>query len=174
MERFCATAEAMKYVRFPEGTSIFGNRRTVERTLRRVMKEKREDYVPIVTGHQGEPGSILTRIADKDTPYKVEKGDKVMISAHLIPNDMNRAQRYRMFTLLKAQGARVFDDIHVSGHAYCEDHYEMLQLLQPTYVIAAHGGLDITSDYVNMARDFGYMLNKDFFLMANGQKQRLM
>jgi len=174
MERFCATAESMKYVRFPEETSIFGNRRTIERTLRRVMKSKRDEYVPIVTGHQGEPGSILTRIAEKDTPYKVEKGDKVMISAQLIPNDMNRAQRYRMFSLLGSQGARVFDKLHVSGHAFCEDHYEMLQMLNPTYVIAAHGGLDITSEYVNLVKDFGYMLNKDFFLMTNGQKLKLM
>jgi ribonuclease J len=45
----------------------------------------------------------------------------------------------------------IFDELHVSGHAFCEDHYEMLK---PTYVIAAHGGLDITSDYVNLARDF--------------------
>jgi hypothetical protein len=28
------------------------------------------------------------------------------------------------------------------------------ELLKPTYVIAAHGGLDITSDYVNLVKDF--------------------
>ena len=173
MERYCTTAEQMKYVRFPDTTSIFGNRRVVERTLRRIMKSGREQYVPIVTGHQGEPGSILTRMAQNDTPYKIENGDKVIISASLIPNDMNRAQRYRMFTMLKGQGARIFDDLHVSGHAYCEDHYEFLHLLTPQYVIAAHGGIDITSEYLNLARECGYTLNKDFYLMTNGQRQKL-
>ncbi len=173
MERYCVTAEQMKYVRFPETTSVFGNRRVVERTLRRIMKSGKEQYVPIVTGHQGEPGSILTRIAQNDTPYKIERGDKIMISANLIPNDMNRAQRYKMFTQLKAQGARIFDDLHVSGHAYCEDHYELLHLLTPQYIIAAHGGIDITSAYLDLARECGYTLNKDFFLMANGQRHLL-
>ncbi len=173
MERYCVTAEQMKYVRFPETTSVFGNRRVVERTLRRLIKTGKEQYVPIVTGHQGEPGSILTRIAQNDTPYKIERGDKVMISANLIPNDMNRAQRYRMFTMLKSQGARIFDDLHVSGHAYCEDHYEFLHLLTPQFVIAAHGGIDITSEYLDLSRECGYELNKDFFLMTNGQRQKL-
>ncbi|MFH0967019.1 MAG: RNase J family beta-CASP ribonuclease [Methanobacteriota archaeon] len=173
MERYCSTAEQMKYVRFPDTTSIFGNRRVIERTLRRVIKGARDEYVPIVTGHQGEPGSILTRIAQKDTPFRIEKGDKVMISAQLIPNDMNRAQRYRMFTMLKQQGGRIFDELHVSGHAYCEDHYELLSLLTPQNIIAAHGGIDITSEYLELARDCGYTLNKDFFLMANGQRQKL-
>jgi ribonuclease J len=173
MERYCVTAEQMKLVRFPDTTSVFGNRRVVERTLRRLVKTGKDQYVPIVTGHQGEPGSILTRIAQNDTPYKIERGDKVMISANLIPNDMNRAQRYRLFTLLGKQGARIFDDIHVSGHAYCEDHYEFIQMLNPQYILAAHGGIDLTSDYLGLVTELGYTLNKDFFLMTNGQRQLL-
>ena len=173
MERYCVTAEQMKLVRFPDTTSIFGNRRVVERTLRRLVKTGKDQYVPIVTGHQGEPGSILTRIAQNDTPYRIERGDKVMISANLIPNDMNRAQRYRLFTMLGKQGARIFDDLHVSGHAYCEDHYEFIHMLNPQYIIAAHGGIDITSDYLDLAIEMGYTLNKDFFLMTNGQRQML-
>ena len=173
MERYCVTAEQMKLVRFPETTSIFGNRRVVERTLRRLVKTGKDQYVPIVTGHQGEPGSILTRIAQNDTPYRIERGDKVMISANLIPNDMNRAQRYRLFTMLGKQGARIFDDLHVSGHAYCEDHYEFIHMLNPQYIIAAHGGIDITSDYLDLAIEMGYTLNKDFFLITNGQRQML-
>lgn len=173
MERYCVTAEQMKMVRFPDTTSVFGNRRVVERTLRRLIKTGKDQYVPIVTGHQGEPGSILTRIAQNDTPYKIERGDKVMISAQLIPNDMNRAQRYRMFTMLKSQGARIFDELHVSGHAYCEDHYEMVHLLNPQFIVSAHGGIDLTSEYLGLATELGYTLNKDFFLMANGQRQKL-
>ncbi len=173
MEKYCATAEQMRLVGFPETTSMFGNRRTVERTLRRIMKSGKDQYIPIVTGHQGEPGSILTRMSENDTPYKLEKGDKVMISAQLIPNDMNRAQRYRMFKFIRDSGARIFDELHVSGHAYCEDHYEMIHMLNPQSIIAAHGGVEMTSEYLQLARDCGYNFNESFFLMANGQKQKL-
>ena len=40
MERYCV-AEQMKMVRFPDTTSVFGNRRVVERTLRRLVKSGR-------------------------------------------------------------------------------------------------------------------------------------
>jgi ribonuclease J len=46
-------------------------------------------------------------------------------------------------------------------------------LLNPQYIIAAHGGIDITSEYLSLANDMGYTLNKDFLLMANGQRQKL-
>ncbi|MDD4138153.1 MAG: MBL fold metallo-hydrolase, partial [Methanoregula sp.] len=57
MEKYSVTAEQMKLVSFPETTSVFGNRRTVDRTLRRMMKDGKDKFLPIVTGHQGEPGS---------------------------------------------------------------------------------------------------------------------
>ena len=94
MEKYSVTAEQMKLVSFPETTSVFGNRRTVDRTMRRMMKAGKEKFLPIVTGHQGEPGSILTRIALGDTPYQITKGDKIIFSANVIPNPMNFGQRY--------------------------------------------------------------------------------
>lgn len=32
-------------------------------------------------------------------------------------------------TLLRMQGARIYDDVHVSGHLSQEEHYEMLDAL---------------------------------------------
>jgi len=78
MERYSTTAEQLKLVSFPPTLSVFGNRRTVDRTLRHILKTGKDKFVPIVTGHQGEPGAILTRIAQGDTPYKVEKSDKIL------------------------------------------------------------------------------------------------
>ncbi|MDI6718565.1 MAG: RNase J family beta-CASP ribonuclease [Methanomicrobiales archaeon] len=170
MERYSATAEQMKLVGFPESLSMFGNRRTVDRTLRRIMKAGKDRFVPIVTGHQGEPGSILTRIVMDDTPYKVEKGDKILFSAKVIPNPMNYGQRYLVEARLRMRGARIFEDLHVSGHAYREDHYEMLHLLNPQHVIPSHGGLDLTGAYAQLAEEVGYTLHDDLHIMRNGQK----
>ncbi|HZD43931.1 MAG TPA: MBL fold metallo-hydrolase RNA specificity domain-containing protein, partial [Methanomicrobiales archaeon] len=170
MERYSATAEQMKLVGFPETLSMFGNRRTVDRTLRRMMKAGKDRFVPIVTGHQGEPGSILTRITMDDTPYKIEKGDKVLFSAKVIPNPMNFGQRYLVEARLKMRGARIFDDLHVSGHAYREDHYEMIHLLNPQHVIPSHGGLDFTGAYAQFAEEVGYNLHNDLHILRNGKK----
>ena len=170
MEKYSVTAEQMKYVSFPETSSVFGNRRTVDRVMRRMMKEGKDKFLPIITGHQGEPGSILTRLALGDTPYQLSKGDKVLFSANVIPNPMNYGQRYVIEEHLKKTGARVFEDLHVSGHAYREDHYEFIQMLNPQHIVPAHADMQMTSGYVQFAGDLGYTLDNDIHLMRNGQR----
>ena len=173
MERYSSTAEQMKLVGFPETMSMFGNRRTVDRMMRRMMKAGKEKFLPIVTGHQGEPGSILTRVVIGDTPYKVEKGDKVIFSAKVIPNPMNRGQRYMIEAHLGMSGARIFEDLHVSGHAYREDHYEFIHLLNPQHIIPAHGNIRMTSAYTEFASEIGYTLHNDAHIMSNGHRLKL-
>jgi ribonuclease J len=173
MQKYSVTAEQMKYVSFPETSSVFGDRRTVDRVMRRMMKEGKEKFLPIVTGHQGEPGSILTRLAHGDTPYQLSKGDKVLFSANVIPNPMNVGNRYAIEHLLEMTGARMFTDLHVSGHAYREDHYEFLQMLQPQHIIPAHADMKMTAGYAEFAGDLGYTTYKDVHPMMNGHRLRI-
>ncbi len=173
MEKYSTAAEQMKFVSFPKSTSVFGNRKTVDRSMRQMMKAGKEKFLAIVTGHQGEPGSILGRLAQGDTPYRLDRGDKVLFSADVIPNPMNIGQRYRVEQILQASGVRIFDGLHVSGHAYREDHYEFLHLLNPQHIIPAHAGLNMTSGYAQFAGDLGYTLDKDVHLMRNGQRIRI-
>jgi ribonuclease J len=173
MEKYSVTAEQMKLVSFPETSSVFGNRKTVDRVMRRMMKEGKEKFLPIVTGHQGEPGSILTRLAAGDTPYQLSKGDKVIFSANVIPNPMNIGNRFRIGQQLRMAGARIFEDLHVSGHAYKEDHYEFLQMLNPQHIIPAHADMKMTAGYADFAGDLGYTLDNNVHLMRNGQRLRI-
>jgi ribonuclease J len=173
MERYSSTAEQMKLVAFPETVSMFGNRRTVDRMMRRMMKSGKEKFLPIITGHQGEPGSILTRLVLGDTPYKLEKGDKVIFSAKVIPNPMNKGQRYMVEAHLGMTGARVFEDLHVSGHSYREDHYEFIHLLNPQHIIPAHGNIRMTSAYAEFASEIGYTLHNDVHIMSNGHRLKI-
>ena len=173
MERYSSTAEQMKLVSFPDTVSMFGNRRTVDRMMRRMMKSGKEKFLPIITGHQGEPGSILTRLAMGDTPYKLDKGDKVVFSAKVIPNPMNVGQRYKVEQLIGMTGARIFEDLHVSGHSYREDHYEFIHLLNPQHIIPAHGNIRMTSAYAEFASEIGYTLHNDVHIMSNGHRLKI-
>jgi ribonuclease J len=173
MQKYSVTAEQMKYVSFPPTSSVFGDRRTVDRVMRRMMKEGKEKFLPIVTGHQGEPGSILTRLALGDTPYQLARGDKVLFSANVIPNPMNYGQRYVIEQHLKKAGARIFQDLHVSGHAYREDHYEFIRLLNPQHIIPAHADMTMTAGYAEFASELGYTTNSTVHLMRNGSRLRI-
>jgi len=173
MEQYSGTAERMGVVDFPEELGMYGHRNSVDKTFTRIMEEGKENFLPVVTGHQGEPRAMLTRIGRGETPYELEAGDKVIFSARVIPEPTNEGQRYQAETLLRMQGARIYDDIHVSGHLCQEGHYEMLQALQPEHVIPAHQNMKGFSGYVELASNQGYEVGEDLHITSNGNTIQL-
>ncbi|WEL18792.1 Ribonuclease J [Halorhabdus sp. SVX81] len=168
MEKYSGTAERLDFVEFPEDLGMYGHRKSVDRTFKRIMSEGKENFLPIVTGHQGEPRAMLTRMGRGDTPYELEEGDKVIFSARVIPEPTNEGQRYQSETLLKMQGARIYDEVHVSGHLNREGHYEMLNTLEPEHIIPAHQSMGGFAPYVELAESEGYELGEDLHVTRNG------
>jgi ribonuclease J len=168
MEKYSGTAERLGFVDLPSDLGMFGHRKSVDRTFKRIMNEGKENYLPIVTGHQGEPRAMLTRMGRGETPFELDEGDKVIFSARVIPEPTNEGQRYQSETLLGMQGARIYDDVHVSGHLNSEGHYAMLQALQPKNVIPAHQDMKGFSPYADLAAHEGYELGRDLLISKNG------
>ena len=168
MEKYSGTAERLDFVDFPDDLGMYGHRKSVDRTFKRIMNEGKENFLPIVTGHQGEPRAMLTRMGRGETPYELDDGDKVLFSARVIPEPTNEGQRYQSERLLGMQGARIYDDIHVSGHLRSEGHYEMLDTLQPQHVIPAHQDMGGFAPYVDLAENQGYQLGRDLHVTRNG------
>jgi len=83
---------------------------------------------------------------------------------------MNFGQRYMIEARLGLSGVRLFEDLHVSGHAYREDHYELVSLLNPRHIVPAHGNMKMTAAYTQFAGEMGYTANVDVHLMRNGQR----
>jgi ribonuclease J len=168
MEKYSGTAERLDFIDFPNDLGMYGHRKSVDRTFKRIMNEGKEKYLPVVTGHQGEPRAMLTRMARGETPYELENGDKVIFSARVIPEPTNEGQRYQAEKLLGMQGARIYDDIHVSGHLRTEGHYQMLDALQPENLVPAHQDMKGFSPYVDLARSQGYDVGDDLHITQNG------
>ena len=168
MEKYSGTAERLNFVEFPEDLGMYGHRKSVDRTFKRIMKEGKENFLPIVTGHQGEPRAMLTRMGRGETPYELDEGDKVIFSARVIPEPTNEGQRYQSERLLRMQGARIYDEIHVSGHLREEGHFEMLEALQPEHIIPAHQDLKGFAPYVDLCESQGYELGRDVHVTRNG------
>jgi len=169
MAKYSGIAEEIGIFNLPKDTGVYGVPKSVEKVLKEI-KNKREEYLMVVTGHQGEPDAMLARIANKKVPFTIAKDDEVVFSANTIPNPLNFANRYSLETKLKMQGARLVKDVHVSGHAGKEDHRDLLKMLNPDNIIPCHGTLEMLSSYAEMAESTGYALNRDLFLIRNGQR----
>jgi ribonuclease J len=170
MEKYWGTAVRTGYAERYDGLSVYGRRKSVDKALKRIMSEGKDKYLPIMTGHQGEPGAILSRVANGETDYMVESGDKVVFSAGVIPQPLNISNRFTVATKLKMRGARIYDNIHVSGHACREDHWELLRMINPEHVIPSHGNLVTHGNYLTMAEETGYSLGSNIHLVRNGQE----
>ncbi|WP_226023889.1 RNase J family beta-CASP ribonuclease [Halomicrobium salinisoli] len=168
MEQYSGTADRIGAVDLPDHIGMYGHRKSVDRAFERIMNEGKEDYLPVVTGHQGEPRAMLTRMGRGETTFELDEGDKVVFSAGIIPEPTNEGQRYQSEQLLRMQGARIYDDVHVSGHLRQEGHYEMLDALQPQHVIPAHQDMGGFSGYVDLAGNQGYELGRDLHVTSNG------
>jgi ribonuclease J len=170
MEKYWNTAVRTGYAEKSNELFVCGRRKNVDKALKRIMSEGKHKYLPIMTGHQGETGATLSRVAGGETDYLVESGDRVIFSAGIIPQPMNISNRHIVETKLKMRGARIYDNVHVSGHACREDHWELLRMINPEHVIPSHGNLVSHGQYLQIAEETGYSLGTNVHLVRNGQE----
>jgi ribonuclease J len=166
LRNYSAAALALDLVNFPSGLRIHGRPNAARKVLREIGNS-RSDYVLVCTGHQGEPTSVLTRIADRKLPLQIREGDEVIFSASVIPNPINQSNRAILETKLEAQGARIHRDVHVSGHAGRADTREFVKLVNPEHVVPCHGTPERLRAMSELARDMGYPVER-IHLIGNG------
>ncbi len=162
----CTMGEQLGLLDLPKGTIVAGKK--LDGVFSAIKKDNRGKYFVLATGHQGEPASVLSRIVDNQFKFRLEEGDCVMFSSRTIPTDVNIANKSEMVDKMKNLGVRVFDDVHVSGHANKEEHRKLIRMLNPENIIPAHGGIGMIGNYFELAESEGYKANTDVHLMRNG------
>jgi ribonuclease J len=99
------------------------------------------DVALICTGSQGEPMSVLSRMANRDHPIRIVEGDTVILASSLIPGNENAVNR--VVNGLTRWGARVVHKnnalVHVSGHAAAGELLSIFNLLRPRNLMPVHG-----------------------------------
>lgn len=135
------------------------------------LKNLRDNEVVIITtGSQGEPMSVLSRIAtDEHKTLKIKEGDIVILSAKMIPG--NEQSIGRIINHLFRRGANVIyekvSEIHVSGHASKEELKLMLNLVRPRYFMPVHGEFRHKVYHARLAEKTG-IPKENIFLLDNG------
>ena len=121
-----------------------------------MISKNKGDYMIVCTGHQGEPGSILDRMARNKLPYQFSSQDHVVFSSSVIPTEVTIENRAALDNKLKKRGVRMFNNVHVSGHAGREDLRDFINILNPEHIIPAHGPPEKTQPLIDLGREMGY------------------
>lgn len=139
--------------------------------LDNALKMPDNEVVLIVTGSQGEPLSILGRLANgMNKRFDIKPGDTVVLSSHPIPG--NEELVYRAINRLMDRGAEVVYEalapVHVSGHASQEEMKLLLHILRPRYLIPAHGEIRMLKAQARLAESIG-MEPEQIAIVENGR-----
>jgi ribonuclease J len=172
LNRYVSAANTVKMAPFMQDIRLLSYRNQIDRALKKVMK-KRDEWLLVCTGHQGEPGAILDRLARNALPFKFSPRDHVVFSSSVIPSPINVANRQQLEKKLKEKGVRIFTDVHVSGHCGREDLRDFIEMLKPQHIIPAHGDIQKLTALVELATELGYKLGKNVHLLQDGQEVTL-
>jgi len=170
IEKYIMAGERCGIVEFSKQAKIIKYRREVQKFLKNCKNP--EDYVFVVTGHQGEPKSVLARMIFNNY-FQFRTEDIVIFSCHVIPGEANIKNREIMETELKRKKVRIFRDIHVSGHGAREDQRDLINLIEPQILLPAHSEINVTEQFLELAEEMGYKEDKNVFILKNGHKFKI-
>ncbi len=172
MHKYCTAAKDAGVVDLFKVAKITKYARQASRKLSSI-KGRKDQFLLVVSGHQGEPESALSKMIDGRYPWKFSFGDHVIFSSKVIPADINIQQRKVMDEKLRRLGVRIFDNVHVSGHNAREDLRDVLLMLNPMHVFPIHGEPEKVLAFESLASELGYVKDKNLHELVNGQRHVL-
>ncbi len=168
LKKYVSAAIEANLCPFAKDIKLCSYKKEVERYLKKVNKNKSQ-YLIVCTGHQGEPGAVLERISRNQLPYKLDSKDQVIFSSSTIPAEINMANKAQLEKRIKMRKARIFDKVHVSGHAGREDLRDFIEMVKPKNLIPAHGDLNKISALAELASELGFTVGKNCHIMRDLQ-----
>lgn len=125
----------------------------------------------LCTGAQGEDNAALVRIVNKEhRSLELQAGDVMIFSSSVIPG--NEASVQQVKDKIYKQGAEVYHykmmDVHSGGHGHRDDLQHMIDLMQPEFLVPAHGHFSFRAEHAKMAVKNGFSKN-NILLPSNGE-----
>ncbi len=170
LAKYVYAAEEIGLVNFTQDIELIPYASKVKSRLNKIVKEGRDKYLIVVTGHQGEPRSVLNRMADGD--FDFQPGDHVVFSTSIIPSPINIKNRQVLDSKLQSKNVRIFTDIHVSGHAAREDQRDLIEMIKPKHIVPAHADMERMSKLRELAMEIGYE-EGNIHILNNGKGFKL-
>lgn len=166
LNKYVRAAMNVKLCPFSKDIQLSSFKKQIEKNIKKVNANK-TNYVLVCTGHQAEPGSILDRISKAQLPYQLNTDDHVIFSSSVIPAPANIENRRALEDKMKRRGVRIFNNVHVSGHAGREDLRDFVNMINAEHILPAHGDREKLSPMVELCNELGYKTDKNVHLMSD-------
>ena len=170
LAKYTEAGEKANLINFSKEVEIVKFGKQIKKRLTKMKKEDKEKYLLVVTGHQGEPKSTLSKMVNGEIPFKFGTEDHVIFSCTVIPSEVNKKNRAELEKRLREQGVRIFRDIHASGHASREDLRDLINLVTPKHIIPAHGETEMKEALIDLAIEKGYKKGETVHIVHDGDK----
>jgi len=163
MKQNSKMAKKLGYLKIPSNLEI---------GIDEALNMKPKDVVLMATGSQGEPYSIMGRLArGTNKHFDLIKDDTIVLSSHAIPG--NEEAVFKTINWLFRRGANVIYEplaggVHVSGHASQDEMILMLNMVNPKYLIPVHGELRHLKQHAVLAEESGFNAD-NVLVIENGQ-----
>ena len=137
-----------------------------------------DDKVTIIcTGSQGELSAVLNRmVTGAHRHIKIKSTDTIVFSSNPIPG--NEPHVVNTVDGLLREGAQVIQNgkthltnigpLHLSGHAYYEDHVELVNRIKPTTYMPYHGEFYMLEHNAEMAENVCGISRDNILVADNG------
>ena len=131
----------------------------------------------ICTGSQGEFNAVLSKMASGAHKFvKIKDSDIIVFSSNPIPG--NEISVTRTVDGLMREGSDVLVNkktaqygigpLHLSGHAYFDDHVQLITAVNPKYYLPIHGEFHMLHNNAEMANKTCGIAKDNIFVCDNG------
>lgn len=131
----------------------------------------------VCTGSQGEFNAVLNRMASGSHKFiKIKNSDVIVFSSNPIPG--NEKFVSRTVDGLMREGSEVIQNgkthltgigpLHLSGHAYHDDHVNLINALNPKFYMPIHGEFHMLAHNAEIAEKEAGIKRDDIFVCDSG------
>lgn len=131
----------------------------------------------VCTGSQGEFNAVLNRMATGSHKFiKIKSTDIIVFSSNPVPG--NEKSVVRTVDGLMREGSSVVQNgkahltgigpLHLSGHAYHDDHVRLITALNPKYYMPIHGEFHMLVNNADLAEKLVGIKREDIFVCDSG------
>jgi len=155
-------ARELGYIKFDKG---------ILKNIRNIDDYPDQDVVVVCTGAQGEEHAALNRMVEDRHKYvDLKKDDSVVFSSSIIPGNEITIQKLKDNMYRKCDNVyhNQIMDVHVSGHATREDIEDMVDMIQPDFLLPVYAHHYMLKEAEKIAVNDGYP-KEDVLILDNGE-----